>query len=79
MPTAMHQLSTEAIKYYASNVAHTTANYSGGMLNSAAARQLSSYMMNGTGLTDLASEWWHYQDNACHSRIGSGASFWSNV
>ena len=87
MPTDMHQLSTQAIKYYSSNVSHTTGNYSGGMLNSQAAQSLSNYMMSGTGLTDLASEWWHYQDDSCHSRItghsstggGRNINFYSNV
>ncbi|MCM1053156.1 MAG: DUF5411 family protein [Ruminococcus sp.] len=79
MPTKMHQLSTEAIKYYSPDAPRNEKGYSGGMLNSQAARTLSNYMMNGTGLTDLASEWWHYQDDACHSTIGTGATFWSAV
>lgn len=79
MPSGMHQLSTQAIKYYSPSVSHTAKNYSGGMQKSTAAQNLSNYMMSGTGLTDLASEWWHYQDDVCHSTIGSGANFWSAV
>jgi D-alanyl-D-alanine dipeptidase len=48
------------------------------MKNNVHAQDLSRYMMS-AGLTDLASEWWHYQDSACHSKIGSGANFWSAV
>ncbi len=79
MPSYMHELSTQAIKYYSPNVAKTSSNYSVGMSASEGAKKLSSYMMGSGGLSDLASEWWHYQDNSCHSRIGTGASFWSAV
>lgn len=78
MPTAMHELSTAAIKYYSPNASHTAANYSVGVKNNTNAQKLSQYMMN-AGLTDLASEWWHYQDNTCHSTIGTAANFWSAV
>lgn len=79
MPSAIHQLSTQAIKYYSPSVSHKASNYSGGMNKSQAAQNLSKYMMTGTGLTDLASEWWHYQDDSCHSTIGSAADFWSAI
>ena len=62
MPSAMNELSTKAIKYYSPNVSHTAANYSTGMLNSSAAQKMHTYMTN-AGLTDLASEWWHFQSN----------------
>ncbi len=78
MPTAMHELSTKAIKYWGPSTSHESKNYSVGMKNNVHAQNLSRYMMS-AGLTDLASEWWHYQDSACHSKIGSGANFWSAV
>jgi len=78
MPTAMHELSALAIKYYSPNVSHTTGNYSVGVKNNTNAQRLSKYMMD-AGLADLASEWWHYQDNTCHKTIGTAANFWSAV
>lgn len=78
MPSAMHELSTKAVKYKnpsASN--NSSAYYSDGMKNSPGAQKLSDYMMNGGGLNDLASEWWHYQDTSCMS--GAIGDFWSNV
>jgi len=78
MPTAMHELSALAIKYYSPSASKTVANYSVGVKNSSDAQRLSKYMMN-AGLADLASEWWHYQDNSCHSTIGTAANFWSAV
>lgn len=78
MPSAMHELSTKAIKYKnpsASN--NSSAYYSDGVKNSVGAQRLSDYMMNGGGLNDLASEWWHYQDTSCMS--GAIGDFWSNV
>lgn len=43
-------------------------------------------LMTGAGLTDLKSEWWHFQDNGCYQSVKSGfnqtnykASFWSAV
>ena len=66
MPSAMHELSYRAALY--------TEN--GGSLRSeytnSEAYTLHSIMTSG-GLTDLASEWWHYQDNSCRSTI-EGAS-----
>ena len=79
MPSAMHELSTAAIKYYSASAAHTESNYSVGMQASEGAQKLSDYMMNAGGLTDLSSEWWHYQDNACYNTIGTGVDFWSNI
>ena len=84
MPSNMHELSTTAIKYYSSVAPHTTKGFSKGVLNSTGAQKLHSYFMNsGQGLTDLSSEWWHYQDDTCHANIkawaSTGASFWSNV
>lgn len=81
MPSEMHELSTKAIKYFATGTSGES-NYSVGMLNSSAAQKLSKYMM-GAGLKDLASEWWHYQDQNCYtmmkSKLPSGANFWSNI
>ncbi len=79
MPTAMHELSTKAIKYKTPSL-KTSLNYAPGMANSAGAKALHNYMMSVGDISDLASEWWHYQDNACHSRLkGSPSRFWSAV
>lgn len=68
MPSNMNEVSTLAIKYYSSSVSHVAANYSKGMLNSSAAQRMHTYMIN-AGLTDLASEWWHFQNNDSYNRI----------
>lgn len=77
MPSAMHELSTRAIKYYSPQAPRTSKGFSTGMLNSVAAQKLHNYMMSGTGLTDLASEWWHYQlKTGCNDTVAA-ADFWS--
>ncbi|MBP3920383.1 MAG: InlB B-repeat-containing protein [Bacilli bacterium] len=68
MPTVMHELSTAAIKYYSGGVAKTKENYSTGMLNSEPAKKLDKYMTD-AGMTTLASEWWHFQEQAGYERI----------
>lgn len=68
MPSPMHELSVNAAPYTSS--AKTT--YTQSFINTQA-HVLHDIMMAG-GLTDLASEWWHYQDNDCHSRITGHAS-----
>ena len=68
MPTKMHELSTAAIKYYSSSAAHKAANFSVGMLKSTDAQKLHTYM-TGAGLTDLSSEWWHFQNNESYNLI----------
>ena len=82
MPTAMHELSVAAIKYYHAikvrnqSLSYHEQNYAKDMTK--AAKRLDKYMTE-AGLDDLASEWWHYQSDACHSTIGSGLNFWSAV
>lgn len=73
-PTAIHELSTWAAKYESSR----SKTYSATFKKSATAQRLSNYMMN-AGLGDLASEWWHYQDNSCSISKSSPANFWSAV
>lgn len=75
MPTAYDEISTRAIKYYKPG----SKEYSSSFKNSQSAQDLANYMMNGTGLVDLASEWWHFQDNVCHTTIAKGANFWSAI
>ncbi len=66
MPTQVHELSTAAIKYYSPNVSKTSGNYSKEMNDNSKA--LDS-IMTSAGLTPLASEWWHFQDDASHNTI----------
>ena len=62
MPTAMHELSTAAIKYYSTDAPRDSSGYSTGMLNNEDARKLDGYMTS-VNMGTLASEWWHFQDN----------------
>lgn len=66
MPTAMHELSTAAIKYESPG----SSKYSAGMENSESAKKLDQYM-NNVGMNTLASEWWHFQENAAFDRMKS--------
>ncbi|MBP3502063.1 MAG: hypothetical protein J6K42_01070 [Clostridia bacterium] len=68
MPSAMHELSTKAIKYYSSSCAKIPTNYSKDMTTYA--KKLDKYMTD-AGMKTLASEWWHFQDQQGHSRISS--------
>lgn len=70
MPTNMHELSSLAIKYYNGSVSRVPANYSVGMLNNPYAQKL-DYYMTSVGMTTLASEWWHFQDQTGYERIKS--------
>lgn len=65
MPTAMHELSTKAIKYYSGSVAKVPANYAKEMNDSA--KYLDS-VMTSVGLNTISGEWWHFQENAATSR-----------
>ncbi len=71
MPSAMHELSVAAA-FKVDKVTKTT---------NADALKLNR-IMEGAGLTNLLTEWWHYQDNTCHNNIkgitGSGAKFWAS-
>ena len=77
MPSAMHELSVQAIKYYSGSVAKTSSNYSKTM--NKYAKLLDGYCTK-AGLNTLASEWWHFQEDEGHARIknylgGKGCSF----
>lgn len=79
MPTRVHELSTKAIKYRYGVAGQTTVRndlYASSMNENA--KRLDRYMMN-AGMTSLASEWWHFQDNVAYNRIkayeGSGLNF----
>lgn len=66
MPTAINVL----------NVAASPVNN-----GNADSKKLNSWFTS-AGLSDLVSEWWHFQDTACHNAVlkynSNGASFWSN-
>ena len=79
MPTEMHELSTWAIKYRGVGIDYIPDNYSKRMKESEGAKKLSNYMMNYGNLSDLASEWWHYQDDTCFRTVDAAADFWSNI
>ena len=69
MPSKVHELSTAAVKYKYGVTGQTTVRkdlYADTMTT--AAKKLDRYMVN-AGLTNLASEWWHFQDNTAYSRI----------
>lgn len=63
MPSPMHELSINAAVY----PDMTSSNYRPEFANSQA--HVLHDIMVGAGLTDLRSEWWHYQDDACYSTI----------
>lgn len=77
MPTAMHELSTKAIKYYSGSCLKVPANYSKEM--TAEAKKLDNYMTS-AGMATLSSEWWHFQEQDGYNRIrtltnGNGCDF----
>lgn len=74
MPTAMHELSTAAIKYYSSNAPKNSSGYSKEVLNNYYARLLDGYMTR-VGMKTLASEWWHFQDNVGYNRLASATGW----
>ena len=74
VPSAMHQLSTLAVKY--TQAKYGATKFSPGMEKSSGAKKLHNYMTS-AGLGDLPSEWWHFQDNQC--TVNAPATFWSNV
>ena len=73
MPTAMHELSTSAIKYYSPEAPKDSTGYSAGMKNSEDARRLDNYMTS-VGMGTLASEWWHFQDNDGYSLLSNATN-----
>lgn len=62
MPSKMGECSTKSIKYTPSS----SKNYSKYM--NKAGKALHEYFTD-AGMSPLASEWWHFQDNAAHARI----------
>lgn len=79
MPSNMHELSVAAVKYTTPISGQTTVRsslYKGTMTTGA--KDLDRIMLS-TGMTSLASEWWHFQDNTAKNRIkayeSSGLNF----
>ena len=66
MPTAMHELSAKAIKYYSPSVSRVPANYAKEMND--VAKIMDSAAIN-AGLTTLSSEWWHFEDNVSYKAV----------
>jgi len=69
MPSRMHELSTASVKYKSAVTGKTIVRedlYASSMTS--AAKRLDRYMLN-AGFTNLASEWWHFQDNATYDKI----------
>ena len=69
MPTAMHELSVAAVtfKYGVGKDAWKSAPLSKGMQESTGAQLLQKYCTQ-AGMTPLASEWWHFDDNTCSGK-----------
>ena len=68
LPTAMHELSVAATRCSDSSC----SQLSSGMINSSSAMLLSDIMTSQTvGMTPLASEWWHFQDQAGYNRMNN--------
>jgi D-alanyl-D-alanine dipeptidase len=74
MPTKMHELSTKAIKYYSGSCSKSSTNYSKEM--NAVAKKMDKYFTD-AGMTTLASEWWHFQDQSSHNLIKNISGFTS--
>lgn len=68
MPTVMHELSTKAIKYYSPDASKKPANYAKEMNDMA---KLMDKVVTDTGLSSLASEWWHFLDTSANKLIKS--------
>lgn len=69
MPTVFAECSTRAIKYYTPVKSQNTYRpdlYAPSMTD--AAKYLDRVMIS-AGFNNLASEWWHFQDNAANARI----------
>ena len=66
MPTAMHELSTKAIKYYSGNVAQVPGNYAKEMNDNA---KYYDRIMTSVGFNTISGEWWHFQENVAANRI----------
>ena len=72
--TKMHELSVKAAKYSSPQTGQmkvVSSWYSTSAKNSKNTLALDRLMLTNTGLTNLASEWWHFQDNASYDLIKS--------
>ena len=69
MPTEMHELSTRAVTFqYGVNAQYWKSTpLSKGMKDSEGAQLLQRYCTD-AGMTPLASEWWHFDDNSCMNK-----------
>ena len=71
MPTAMHELSTKAIKYYSPSVSKEPKNYAKEM------NDIAKYydgVMIGVGFKTISGEWWHFQQSGTNG-IGTPCNF----
>lgn len=68
MPSPMHELSTRATVY----TGYYSSTYTSSFENSQA--HVLHDIMVWSGLKDLKSEWWHYQDDTCYNTIRSHPS-----
>ena len=64
MPTAMHELSSKAVKYQSAS----STTYSKEVKKNPAAIKLDKVMTK-SGMQTLKSEWWHFQENSSYQRI----------
>ncbi|MCL2157827.1 MAG: D-alanyl-D-alanine carboxypeptidase family protein [Oscillospiraceae bacterium] len=69
MPTAIHELSVNAALYASSG----SRTYSEGVKNNIHAQNL-QYYCSLAGLSSLASEWWHFNDEYAHAGITKESS-----
>ena len=69
MPTAIHELSVNSALYASSG----SRTYSEGVRNCAPAQSLQSYCIS-AGLSPLASEWWHFNDEGARAGITTESS-----
>lgn len=70
MPTAMHELSKRAVKYANSGTKNSKSGYAKSMTS--AAKIMNSIFID-AGMTTLASEWWHFQDQSGYETNRSNA------
>ena len=81
MPSPMHELSTRATVY----TGYYSSSYTSSFENSQA--HVLHDIMVWSGLKDLKSEWWHYQDDTCYNTIrnhpstngGRNINFYANT
>ena len=68
MPTAMHELSTKAIKYYSGSVSKEPKNYSKEMNDNA---KTLDRIMTSVGFNTISGEWWHFQESNAVNRLNT--------